>query len=151
MLMGSASSLPDGLAGQSLILNLRSCSSACRRLATITGLLIGDQLAHKCGAAGVPQRPSGLRGAPSWRRESRATPGTKAEGAASPLLGTARNGIMPVGSCPQQACRGVTFGVHPRVRESMGQEQMHTQSQQPPQHQDQQPGIESEMTPRPQA
>jgi NAD(P)-dependent dehydrogenase (short-subunit alcohol dehydrogenase family) len=33
----------------------------------------------------------------------------------------------------------------------MGQEQTHTQSQQPPQHQDQQPGIESEMTPRPQA
>ena len=33
----------------------------------------------------------------------------------------------------------------------MGQEQMHTQSQQPPQHQDRQPGIESEMTPRPQA
>ena len=33
----------------------------------------------------------------------------------------------------------------------MGQEQMHIQPQQPPQHQDQQPGIESEMTPRPQA
>jgi NAD(P)-dependent dehydrogenase (short-subunit alcohol dehydrogenase family) len=33
----------------------------------------------------------------------------------------------------------------------MGQEQMHSQPQQPPQHQDQQPGIESEMTPRPQA
>ena len=33
----------------------------------------------------------------------------------------------------------------------MGQEQMHTPPQQPPQHQDQQPGIESEMTPRPQA
>ena len=33
----------------------------------------------------------------------------------------------------------------------MGQEQMHPQSQQPPQHQDQQPGIESEMTPRPEA
>src|SRR5918999_6062961 len=39
----------------------------------------------------------------------------------------------------------------PRVRRRMGQEQMHTQSQQPPQHQDRQPGIESEMTPRPQA
>jgi hypothetical protein len=33
----------------------------------------------------------------------------------------------------------------------MGQEPMHTQSQRPPQHQEQQPGIESEMTPRPQA
>jgi NAD(P)-dependent dehydrogenase (short-subunit alcohol dehydrogenase family) len=33
----------------------------------------------------------------------------------------------------------------------MGQEQMPTQPQQPPQHQDQQPGIESEMMPRPQA
>jgi hypothetical protein len=33
----------------------------------------------------------------------------------------------------------------------MAQEQTHTQSQQPPQHQEQQPGIESEMTPRPQA
>jgi NAD(P)-dependent dehydrogenase (short-subunit alcohol dehydrogenase family) len=33
----------------------------------------------------------------------------------------------------------------------MGQDQMHTRAQQPPQHQDQQPGIESEMTPRPQA
>jgi NAD(P)-dependent dehydrogenase (short-subunit alcohol dehydrogenase family) len=35
--------------------------------------------------------------------------------------------------------------------ETMGQEQMPTQPQQPPQHQDQQPGIESEMMPRPQA
>jgi NAD(P)-dependent dehydrogenase (short-subunit alcohol dehydrogenase family) len=33
----------------------------------------------------------------------------------------------------------------------MGQEQMHVQPQQPPQHQDQQPGIESEMAPRPRA
>jgi NAD(P)-dependent dehydrogenase (short-subunit alcohol dehydrogenase family) len=33
----------------------------------------------------------------------------------------------------------------------MGQEQVHTPSPQPPQHQDQQPGIESAMTPRPQA
>ncbi len=33
----------------------------------------------------------------------------------------------------------------------MGQEQAHTRSQQPPQHQDQQPGLESAMTPRPQA
>jgi NAD(P)-dependent dehydrogenase (short-subunit alcohol dehydrogenase family) len=33
----------------------------------------------------------------------------------------------------------------------MGQEQMHRQPQQPPQHQAQQPGIEAEMTPRPQA
>src|SRR5262245_55385593 len=33
----------------------------------------------------------------------------------------------------------------------MGQEPMYTQPQQPPQHQNQQPGIESEMTPRPQA
>jgi NAD(P)-dependent dehydrogenase (short-subunit alcohol dehydrogenase family) len=33
----------------------------------------------------------------------------------------------------------------------MGQEQLPTQPQQPPQHQDQQPGIESEMMPRPQA
>jgi len=33
----------------------------------------------------------------------------------------------------------------------MGQEQTHTHLQQPPQHQDQQPGIESEMTPRPRA
>ena len=33
----------------------------------------------------------------------------------------------------------------------MAQEQTHTRSQQPPQHQSQQPGIESEMTPRPQA
>jgi NAD(P)-dependent dehydrogenase (short-subunit alcohol dehydrogenase family) len=33
----------------------------------------------------------------------------------------------------------------------MAQEQTHTQPQQPPQHQDRQPGIESEMTPRPQA
>jgi NAD(P)-dependent dehydrogenase (short-subunit alcohol dehydrogenase family) len=33
----------------------------------------------------------------------------------------------------------------------MGQEQRHSQPQQPPQHQDRQPGIESEMTPRPQA
>ena len=33
----------------------------------------------------------------------------------------------------------------------MGQEQMYPQPQQPPQHQDQQPGIEAEMTPRPQA
>ena len=32
----------------------------------------------------------------------------------------------------------------------MAQEQMHTQPQQPPQHQDRQPGIESEMAPRPQ-
>jgi NAD(P)-dependent dehydrogenase (short-subunit alcohol dehydrogenase family) len=35
--------------------------------------------------------------------------------------------------------------------ETMGQEQLPTQPQQPPQHQDQQPGIESEMMPRPQA
>jgi NAD(P)-dependent dehydrogenase (short-subunit alcohol dehydrogenase family) len=35
--------------------------------------------------------------------------------------------------------------------ETMGQEQMPTQPQQPPQHQDQQLGIESEMMPRPQA
>jgi NAD(P)-dependent dehydrogenase (short-subunit alcohol dehydrogenase family) len=35
--------------------------------------------------------------------------------------------------------------------ETMRQEQMPTQPQQPPQHQDQQPGIESEMMPRPQA
>jgi NAD(P)-dependent dehydrogenase (short-subunit alcohol dehydrogenase family) len=33
----------------------------------------------------------------------------------------------------------------------MAQEQTHTQSQRPPQHQDQRPGIESEMAPRPQA
>jgi NAD(P)-dependent dehydrogenase (short-subunit alcohol dehydrogenase family) len=33
----------------------------------------------------------------------------------------------------------------------MAQEQTHTQSPQPPQHQDQRPGIESEMTPKPQA
>jgi NAD(P)-dependent dehydrogenase (short-subunit alcohol dehydrogenase family) len=33
----------------------------------------------------------------------------------------------------------------------MGQEQRHSPPQQPPQHQDQQPGIESEMRPRPQA
>jgi NAD(P)-dependent dehydrogenase (short-subunit alcohol dehydrogenase family) len=33
----------------------------------------------------------------------------------------------------------------------MGQEQTHTPSPQPPQHQDEQPGIESVMTPRPQA
>jgi NAD(P)-dependent dehydrogenase (short-subunit alcohol dehydrogenase family) len=33
----------------------------------------------------------------------------------------------------------------------MAHEQTHTQSQQPPQHQDQQPGIESEMTPSPMA
>jgi NAD(P)-dependent dehydrogenase (short-subunit alcohol dehydrogenase family) len=33
----------------------------------------------------------------------------------------------------------------------MAQEQMHTQPQQPPQHQDRQPGIEAEMAPRPQA
>jgi hypothetical protein len=33
----------------------------------------------------------------------------------------------------------------------MGQEHTHTSSLQPPQHQDRQPGIESEMTPRPQA
>jgi NAD(P)-dependent dehydrogenase (short-subunit alcohol dehydrogenase family) len=33
----------------------------------------------------------------------------------------------------------------------MAQEQRHTQPQQPPQHQDRQPGIEAEMAPRPQA
>jgi NAD(P)-dependent dehydrogenase (short-subunit alcohol dehydrogenase family) len=33
----------------------------------------------------------------------------------------------------------------------MAQEQMHTQPQQPPQHQDRQPGIEADMAPRPQA
>jgi FlaA1/EpsC-like NDP-sugar epimerase len=33
----------------------------------------------------------------------------------------------------------------------MGQEHTHTSSPHPPQHQDRQPGIESEMTPRPQA
>ena len=33
----------------------------------------------------------------------------------------------------------------------MAQEQTHTQPQQPPQHQDRQPGIESDMAPRPQA
>ena len=33
----------------------------------------------------------------------------------------------------------------------MAQEQMHTPPQQPPQHQDRQPGIESDMAPRPQA
>jgi NAD(P)-dependent dehydrogenase (short-subunit alcohol dehydrogenase family) len=33
----------------------------------------------------------------------------------------------------------------------MGQEPMHTPTQQPPQHQDQQPGVEAEMIPRPQA
>jgi NAD(P)-dependent dehydrogenase (short-subunit alcohol dehydrogenase family) len=37
------------------------------------------------------------------------------------------------------------------MKERMGQEQMHPQPQQPPQHQHQQPGIEAEMTPRPQA